>query len=428
MRVLVTGANGFIGAQVVAALCEAGHDIVRAMRKPSMSDLEQRNAVACDFALDVDAKIWEPRLEGVHAVVNCAGILRETSADKFQSIHVDAPLALFRACSAVGVRRVIQISSLGDPEDGEFIASKHRCDDALAKLDLDWLVLRPGLVYSAHGAYGGTSLLRAMSALPMLLFLPTDGQQQLRPVAAQDVAEAVVTSLAGPQKNGEVVELVGPEILTLRSYLLAWRTWFGMDKPIIVRTPMLLVNLAVALGELSGHGPLCRVIGNLLQRGRVGGEQAHTRTRALLGREPVRLADALRKRPCRAADLLSARLYTLQYALLFSLALIWIASGLVGLLLPPSTAAAAMPGWPPQLVRILATAGSSADLLLGVALLTGRRTRLVLLAMLVILAGYTLVIGIAAPLHWLDPLGGLLKNVPIAAIIVALLLLEPRRR
>jgi uncharacterized membrane protein YphA (DoxX/SURF4 family) len=341
---------------------------------------------------------------------------------------VDAPLALFRACVAMGVRRVIQISALGDPEDGEFIASKHRCDDALAKLDLDWLVLRPGLVYSPHDAYGGTSLLRAMSALPMLLFLPADGQQQLRPIAAQDLAEAVVASLASPQKAGEVVELVGPEILTLRSYLLAWRTWFGLDKPIIVRTPMLFVNLAVALGELSGRGPLCRVIGNLLQRGRIGGEQAYARTCALLGRESIGLADALRKRSCRAADLLSARLYTLRYLLLFTLVLIWIGSGLVGLSLPSSAAVAAMPAWPPQLVRVLAIAGSSADLLLGIALLTGRRTRLVLLAMLVMLGGYTIVIGSAAPRHWLDPLGGLLKNLPIAAIIVALLLLEPRRR
>jgi uncharacterized protein YbjT (DUF2867 family)/uncharacterized membrane protein YphA (DoxX/SURF4 family) len=428
VRVLVTGANGFIGTHVVAALHEAGHDIVRAVRRPSASDLEQRSAVTCDFSRDTDARVWEQRLERIDAVVNCAGILRETGVDKFQSTHVDAPLALFRACVSTGIHRVIQISALGESQDGEFVASKHRCDDGLAKLDFDWLVLRPGLVYSAHAAYGGTSMLRAMSALPIVQFLPGDGEQELRPVAAQDLADAVVAALASPHKCREVVELVGPETLTLRAYLLAWRTWFGLNKPVIVPTPMVLVNLVVALGELSGRGPLCKVIANLMQNQRVGGKDAHERTRALLGREPICLGDALRQRPSTSQDLLAARWYWLQYVLLLSLAIVWIASGLVGFSLPPSIAEATMPGWPPQLVRVLTLAGSSIDLLLGLALLTGRAPRLVLLAMLLMIAGYTLVIGVAAPQQWLDPIGGLLKNLPIAAIIIASLALGSRPR
>jgi uncharacterized protein YbjT (DUF2867 family)/uncharacterized membrane protein YphA (DoxX/SURF4 family) len=427
VRVLVTGANGFIGTHVVAALRKAGHHIVRAVRRPSACELERHEAVACDFGRDVDVQVWQPRLEGIDAVVNCAGILRETAADKFQSVHVAAPLALFRACVAADVRRVVQISALGEAQDGEFIASKHRCDDALAELDLDWLVLRPGLVYSAHGAYGGTSLLRAMSALPLLQFLPGDGRQLLKPVAATDLGAAVVAALATAHKHCEVLELVGPQALTLRAYLLAWRTWFGLSEPVIVQTPMRLVNLAVTLGELHGRGPICRVVANLLQRERVGGEYAYARTRALLERDPLCLDDALRQ-PSAPQDLLAARWYSLQFVLLSMLVIVWIASGMVGLSLGSSSAAATIPGWSPLLVHVFTVVGSSVDLLLGLALLSGRATRLVLQAMLIMIAGYTLVIAAAAPQHWLDPLGGLLKNLPIAAIIIALLIMEPRRR
>src|SRR6476659_4142868 len=119
MRVLVTGANGFIGARVVAGLRDAGHAVVAAQRLALAAD-----AIACDFARDIAAETWKPRLAGIDAVVNCAGILRETSGDTFARVHVDAPLALFRACAATGVRRVIQLSALGEAEDGEFIASK----------------------------------------------------------------------------------------------------------------------------------------------------------------------------------------------------------------------------------------------------------------------------------------------------------------
>ena len=427
MRVLVTGANGFIGARVVVALRDAGHEVVVAVRKPPAQGRDDA-VVICDFARDLDPQIWIPRLAGIDAAVNCAGILRETRADKFQSIHVDTPLALFRACAAVGVRRVIQISALGDQGDGEFIASKHRGDQALAELDLDWLVLRPGLVYSAHGAYGGTSLLRALAVLPGVMLLPGDGTQKLRPLAAEDLAASVVAALARPQLRAETLELVGPEILTLRDYLLAWRGWFGLRKPCVLTTPQPLVAATVALGEAWGRGPICRVIAHLLERERVGGAQALERMQSMLGVMPAALAQALVQRPCQAPDLWFARWYVLRPLLICTLALVWIASGSVGLLLPATAAQAALPHWPPALVSGITLASSMADLALGLMLLLGQRVRVVLSLMLAMVAAYTIVIGTLAPEHWRDPFGGLLKNLPIAGILIALLALEPRGR
>jgi len=428
MRVLVTGANGFLGAQIAAALRDAGHEVVAGLRRPRASDLEQGKAIRCDFARDVQMESWQARLVGVEAVVNCVGILRETRDDTFQRVQVDAPLALFKACTVAAVGRVIQISSIGAAEDGEFVASKHRCDAGLAMLDLDWLVLRPGLVYSAHGTYGGTSLLRALSALPGMLLLPGDGRQALRPVAMRDLALAVVSGIEAPRRFRQVVEIVGPDIITLRDYLLAWRRWFGLPGPIIVSMPSALVGIAVAIGEFWGRGPLCRVIANLLQRGRVGSEGALEATRALIGREPLRLVDALRERSSQLPDLMFARWYVLEHLLIFTLAVVWIASGLVGLSLPESVVVAALPGWKPETTRLVTLSSSIADLTLGVALLTGRATRTVLCCMLAMVIAYTAAIGIAAPSQWLDPFGGLLKNLPIAATLMALLWMAPRRR
>ena len=131
------------------------------------------------------------------------------------------------------------------------------------------------------------------------------------------------------------------------------------------------------------------------------------------------LADALSRRPCQPQDFLPARWYILRYLLLFILALVWIGSGLVGLALPESSrtggAACVVAG---QSLRVTTLASSVADLMLGLALLTGRWTRSVLALMLTMVAIYTLAIGSLAPEHWLDPFGGLLKNLPIAAILI----------
>jgi uncharacterized protein YbjT (DUF2867 family) len=425
LRVLVVGANGFIGRHIVARLRAAGYDVVAAVRRPTAA--AGCRQLVCDFGRDTDARIWRPRLDGIGAVVNCAGILRETPRATFQSVHVDAPLALFRACADTGVRRVVQVSALGAAEDGEFIASKHRCDAALARLDLDWFVLRPSLVYSTRSAYGGTALLRALAVLPGILVVPGDGSQMLRPVAAQDLADAVVRILADPALRGGVIELVGPEVLALRDYLLAWRGWFGLGTPRVIGTPRRLADAAVAIGEFSGRGPLCRVIANLLERGRIGATDAPATSAALLGRAPSSLADALARRASELQDLILARWYLLRGLMLLTLALVWIGSGAVGLATPLAAMQAALPGWPRALLRGLALAGSGADLVLGMALLASRNTRLVLVLMLAAVTAYTLLIGIVAPRYWLDPFGSLLKNLPIAALLIALLALPTHR-
>jgi len=427
VRVLVTGANGFIGSRVVAGLHAAGHEVVAATRHgtpiPGAS-----SSVACDFSRDVDPAIWKPRLADIDAVVNCAGILRETKGDTFRRVHVDAPLALFRACAATGARRAIQLSALGEPQDGEFIASKHRCDQTLAELDLDWLVLRPGLVYSARGAYGGTALLRAFAAMSAVLPLPGDGSQPIRPIALEDLVAAIVAALAQPQARALIVELVGPQVLTLREYLLAWRRWFGLTSTRTLATPRWLADAAVAIGEWAGRGPLCRVIGNLLERGRIGGADALAQTQALLGRAPATLAQGLAQHPSDRRDFLQARWYLTRPLLLGTFALIWIASAAVGFCLPDPAAAATLPSWPAAWVRVATVAGSIADLTLGIALLSVRRTRVVAALMLTMVAIYTVAIGVSAPAHWMDPLGGLFKNFGLAAALIVLLMLDDERR
>ncbi|HEX7770021.1 MAG TPA: NAD-dependent epimerase/dehydratase family protein, partial [Dokdonella sp.] len=157
MRVLVTGAHGFIGGTVVAHLLAAGHEVVPAVRRPRPAQRDGALAgLACDMGRDVDESPWLPRLAGIDAVVNCAGILRERGRDRFEVVHVQAPLALFRACTRTGIRRVVQVSALGDPADGEFIASKHRVDAALLALLPEAVVLRPSVVYDTRGSHGGT--------------------------------------------------------------------------------------------------------------------------------------------------------------------------------------------------------------------------------------------------------------------------------
>lgn len=97
--------------------------------------------------------------------------------------------------------------------------------------------------------------------------------------------------------------------------------------------------------------------------------------------------------------------------------------------MPMSTVVASAPGstLSADALLLLARFTGTADLLLGVLCLLRWRPRLILTLMLLMLLGYTLGIGILWPSHWLDPFGGLLKNLPLIAALAILLVTDERR-
>lgn len=419
MKILVTGAYGFIGTHIVTALLRAGHEPVAAVRASRIGTaLPGVPSIDCDFARDTEAPIWLPRLAGIDAVVNCAGILRETGAATFEAVHETAPAALFEACRQAGVKRIVQVSALGDPADGQFIASKHRGDAHLLACGVEAVVLRPSVVYSTRGSYGGTTLLRGLAALPWIPLLG-QGDQCLQPLDAEDLAQAVLAALTCDDAVGCCLELGGPQALTLRDYLALWRRWLGLGDARFVAMPKPLARLAAWLGEKFGRGPLGMTMWRMLERGNVSTPDAADRAHGALGWSPARMDAALARTSSGSADRWQARTVFLQPLLRVVLALTFIASGIVGFALPAEQVAALFTHspFPAAWAPMLGIVGSIADIALGAWLFTGWKPRAALVAMALLVTGYTVFIGVLLPWAWLDPFGGLLKNGLILAAI-----------
>ncbi len=429
MRILLTGAGGFIGSQIVVALQAAGHHVVSAVRTGGSVQSGSAENIACDFSRDVETEIWLPRLAGIDAVINCAGILRESRAGDFETIHVRAPMALFRACAQLGIRRVIQISALGQADDGEFIRSKHRCDALLAELDLDWAVIRPSVVYSPKASYGGTSLLRAMAAFPGVMPMPGHGGQLLQPISADDLGLAIVALLRNNDCCQRIIEAVGPRQVSMESFVAALRNWLGFGRPWIVHVPLLLVRPVAMAGEMFGHGPLGMTMYRMLQQGNVGSVGAVEAFMQATGIQPTSVEQALAATPSSVQDRWHARLYFLAPLLRIMLGILWVWSGVVGFVTPMADAAATLStlNVPATMSAGLLYAVSALDCVLGVMLLIGWRVELAVVLMLLSLLTYTLIIGIAMPSAWMTPFGGLIKNLPLIPAVLIMMVLHKRR-
>jgi uncharacterized protein YbjT (DUF2867 family) len=100
MHVLLTGANGFIGRYILGALLAAGHHVVPAVRRPDEIDrlLPMPAAIRVDMNRDIRPEDWQHRLDGIDAVINCAGVLQGRPGQSIEAIHEAAPKALFEAC------------------------------------------------------------------------------------------------------------------------------------------------------------------------------------------------------------------------------------------------------------------------------------------------------------------------------------------
>lgn len=352
-----------------------------------------------------DPDFWRPHLAehgpAVTHLISCAGLLTGTEA-QFRAVHLDAPKAALAALGP-GAHGLL-ISSIGIGADTPF-ARWRRTTEALFA---SHTILRPGLVL-ADTSYGGSSALRAFAALPFVTPVVGDGRQLFNPIHAADLASLALSHLGTPG----LIEVGGPEVLSLTELTLLVRRWLGLGEQRVIHLPLTLARVLGQVGDLLQLGPLSATAIDQLSAGVL------THPAPL---NPARgVSDFVMDRPAGTQDLWQARLYLLKPLIRLTLALLWCASGLLGLFAAPEAFPEVQA--PPWIAKVFGLV----DLALAYALLRDMKPRRIAAAQLALVSSYTIGLTLLAPGLWLDPFGGLLKNLPILALILThLALIEER--
>lgn len=416
MRIMLLGAGGFIGRHIMAELLAAGHELVGVVRSKSNLNAAFPTVrfLSLDLALATDKVDWEKHLNGIECIINAAGILRGPEMDE---IHVQMPNALYQAAMKSAVRQAILISAVSAREDvaTDYSISKLSGEEVLRRSGLDWTILRPSLVYG-EGSYGGTSLLRGMAALPFLIPLPANGEFVFAPIHVQDLARGVNLICGDEAYCGQTLEPVGPETVSLRELLARYRAWLGFGDANFISIPMPVMHMIGRVGDLLGRGPISTNSLSQLAAGNGGDSVAFEKA---IGFSPRSMKDAMLARPAEVQDRWHGRLFFLAPAIKAILVLVWLASAWLGLFHGETTSDAVISGLglPQDWADPLRVGGSLLDLGVAFLVLSDKHLRWSTVVQISVVLGYTVVIGIAQPALWLDPLGPLLKNLPIVALI-----------
>jgi uncharacterized protein YbjT (DUF2867 family) len=424
VKVLIAGASGFIGSRLASAFTAEGHEVICGSRRGWATP-----GCTAGFRLDYTAlpspADWLRALTGCDVVINAVGILRPRGQQSFDALHRAGPCALFSACVATGVPRVIQISALGADADAtaEYHRSKYAADRYLMDLPLDWAIVQPSLVYGT----GGTSakLFDGLASLP-LVPLPGGGHQRIQPVHITDLVAAVLRLAESPAALRRVVPVVGAEPTTLREFLRELREAHGLPAARTLSIPSAVVRAAASVGQHLPGALLDPETLGMLERGNTGDTAAFTR---LLGRVPRRVSEFILPTE-RETRHTAAALTWLLPVLRVGIAVLWLIAATVSAGPYPvehSLALLRQIGLGATLAPVALASAILIDLAFGVMSLLPRRPRHLWTAQIVVVCAYTLIITWRLPELWLEPFGPVAKNIPILACLLLLSQLDRRR-
>jgi uncharacterized protein YbjT (DUF2867 family) len=219
--VTVFGGSGFLGRNVVRALCKRDYRIRVAVRRPELAGhLQPLGKVGQIHAVQANLRYpasVEAAMRDSHAAINLVGILTEGGAQRFDAVQAQGAGAVARAASALGAR-MVHVSAIGADEHSpsRYARTKAAGEKAVSGAIAEAVIFRPSLVFGPEDQFTNrfAALARMSPVVPLI-----GGDTRMQPVYVGDVATAVADAVDGKTRAGATYELGGPEVLTMREIM-----------------------------------------------------------------------------------------------------------------------------------------------------------------------------------------------------------------
>jgi uncharacterized protein YbjT (DUF2867 family) len=256
--ILVTGASGYVGNNLVRRLVEAGQPVRalvhnRAKAETRLSDLSDRIEIAEGDVTRPET--LAPAMDGVTSVMHLVAVAIEHGDLTYERVNFQGTVNVVDAAKAAGVRRLIYMGQNGSNSalPYPFLASKGKAQEAVAASGLDWTALRPSVIWGPQDEFANIQA-RLIKLTPLLFPIVGDGQARFQPVWVGDVVEATVRCLDDERTIGQVYALGGPEVLTYAE--IVWRVLKALGaRRLTVNVPVPLLRPVVKLMEIALPNP-----------------------------------------------------------------------------------------------------------------------------------------------------------------------------
>lgn len=242
--ILLTGATGLVGRELLPILLDSGRRVRALVRDPRRLG---PNRVKVQIALGDLADPFSLRnaMRGVSTVIHLAATIRDQPKGTIEELNGLATLRLLRAAERAGVERFVFFSALGATgfQRTRFFRSKALAEKTVAASDLETTVFAPSIVYAPGDPW--VSLMERLATLPVLP-IAGSGDANYQPICSRDVARCTAAALNGA--GGEPrYELAGPETLCYDEIAEIVARAAGRGRPLLhVPEPVVKAGLRAA--------------------------------------------------------------------------------------------------------------------------------------------------------------------------------------
>ncbi|MBS1127661.1 MAG: NAD-dependent epimerase/dehydratase [Nitrospirae bacterium] len=288
--ILVTGANGFVGRNLVRRLQKDG-TAVRALVRSAAKAARLRDLGAELVDGDIsNLSSLEAAMKGCAKVIHLVGIIQEAPGVTFKGVHVDGTRNLLEAAKKEGVRHFIYQSALGSRPNAksQYHRTKWEAEELVRASGLPFTILRPSLIYGPGDLFT-VRLAETIKLSPVLPVIGT-GQSKVQPIFIDDVNECIQKISMSDSYLNEMYEIGGPEQLTYEEVTKAIAAALGIRRP-TVHMPMFFMRTMAKVAETVLSKPpvtIDQLI--MLQEDNVCSMRD---IREVFGIEPVRFRDGL---------------------------------------------------------------------------------------------------------------------------------------
>ncbi|MDB5867133.1 MAG: NAD-dependent dehydratase [Betaproteobacteria bacterium] len=253
--VCVIGGSGFVGRHVSHQLCARVHRVTIPTRdrervKDDLIPLPTADVVTADVH---DEQTLVRLMRGCGAVVNLVGVLHNGRRNQsFEQAHVELARKVVDACKRTGIRRLLHMSALNAAPNGPsaYLRSKGEAEKIVRESGLDWTIFRPSVIFGREDRFLNL-FAKLQSLLPVILL--ASPKARFQPVYVEDVAAAIVESVARLDSFGQTYELAGPKAYTLRELVEYVGRVTGHRRPIVGLGPALSYLQAYAMELAPGR-------------------------------------------------------------------------------------------------------------------------------------------------------------------------------
>ena len=249
MLVLVTGATGFVGREVVKALGDRGLEVRCLVHTPGRESVLGDQRVDVHYGSVGDEAALKAAFYGVGVVIHLVAVIREKGRATFQRVNRQGTELVLTVAKSSGVQHFIYLSALGATNSARYgyLHSKWQAEQAVINSGLPYTILRPSIQFGQGDEFINAlaGLVRSFPVVPIV----GHGRNRFQPIAVDEVARCVATAVGNEELLGRTIEIGGPEYLSYTEIVDIIAGTYQVSRP-KVHMPIWAMRLAVKIMEL----------------------------------------------------------------------------------------------------------------------------------------------------------------------------------